>query len=80
MALNGQGVQKISRYKFKNKKKLVIKLELDLEPGMLVIFVVEGQRSQRNRGKRRWIFVVHKRYNGGAKEFILLELKEEDTS
>ena len=31
-------------------------------------------------GRKRWIFVVYKRYDGGAKELILLELKEENRS
>ena len=46
--LNGQGVQRMSGYKFKNKKRLIIRLELDLERITSVDFVVEGQRWQRN--------------------------------
>ena len=50
-------------------ERLIIRLKSDLEPGTSVDFVVEGQRWQRNWGKR-WIFVVYKRFNGETKKLV----------
>ena len=49
-SLNWEGVQTISGFNLK-RKRLINRLELNLESGMWVVFVVEGQRCQRKRDR-----------------------------
>ena len=44
--LNGQGCKESQGINSKTRARF--RLELDLKPGTLVVFVVEGQRWQRN--------------------------------
>ena len=60
----------------KARKQLIIRLELALEPGTSIVFVVEQQGGRRIEKKKGGYLCIYKRYNGEAKELLLLEKKD----